>query len=275
MVYEMHMHTPLCKHALGEPEEYAQVAWEKGLTGMVVTCHCPLPNGISSSVRMLESQFQDYIDKVQRAQETWAGRIDIRLGMESDYLTGTESYVAKLHERAEFHHILGSVHPHIPEYLKKYHQGSWHEFHLSYFENLALAAETGLFDTLAHPDIVKNLGCAEWDLAALKPTILKALDRIAQTGIAMELNTSGLNKIVPEMNPGKEILHAMFERGIPVVVGADAHSPERVGDRFLEAYNILEEVGYTELSYFLNRKRETIALALARESLSTAALISS
>lgn len=275
MVYEMHMHTPLCKHAHGEPEDYAQVAWEKGLTGIVVTCHCPLPNGISSSVRMLESQFQEYIDNVQRAREIWAGRIDVRLGMESDYLAGTESYVAKLHDRVPFHHILGSVHPHIPEYLKKYYHGSWSEFHSTYFENLALAAETGLFDTLAHPDIVKNLGCDEWDLDTLKPTILKALDRIAQTGIAMELNTSGLNKIVREMNPGRHILHAMFERSIPVVVGADAHSPNRVGDRFLEAYNILEEVGYTELSYFLNRKRETISIALARESLSSAALTSS
>lgn len=267
------MHTNLCKHADGEPEDYAQVAWDKGLKGIIVTCHCPLPDGLSASVRMSEKQFPEYVECIQRARETWAGRVDVRMGLESDYFAGTEKYVEKLHNGAEFHHILGSVHPHIMDYQRMYHQGSWAEFHRAYFKSLGDAAETGLFDTLAHPDIVKNMGSQEWELKELWPYILKALDRIAKTGMAMELNTSGLNKIVAEMNPGREILAAMFERGIPVVVGADAHSPQRVGDQFILAYEILEEIGYTELSYFLNRQRATIPLGLAKQSLSHAQVL--
>ena len=41
MLYEMHMHTPLCKHAIGEPEEYAAMAERRGLAGIAVTCHNP------------------------------------------------------------------------------------------------------------------------------------------------------------------------------------------------------------------------------------------
>ncbi len=261
------MHTPLCKHAEGEPEDYAQVAWDRGLKGIIVTCHCPLPDGLSASVRMSENQFPDYVEYIQRAKELWSGRVDVRMGLESDYFAGTEKYIEKLHNRAEFHYILGSVHPHIKDYQHINHRGSWAEFHQAYFKSLGDAAETGLFDTLAHPDIVKNMGSDEWDLKELWSFILKALDRIANTGMAMELNTSGLNKVVSEMNPGREILSAMFERGIPVVVGADAHSPHRVGDHFVLAYEILEEIGYTELSYFLNRKRATIPIVLAKQSL--------
>ena len=38
MLYEMHMHTPMCHHAFGEPQDYAQVAEQRGLKGIVVTC---------------------------------------------------------------------------------------------------------------------------------------------------------------------------------------------------------------------------------------------
>ena len=58
--------------------------------------------------------------------------------------------------------------------------------------------------------------------------IRRCLDRIAATDTAMEINTSGLNKLYPEMNPGPQMLAEMCERGIPVVMGADAHDPVRV-----------------------------------------------
>jgi hypothetical protein len=41
LFYDSHMHTPLCKHAWGEPEEYAQQALKAGLKGIIFTCHCP------------------------------------------------------------------------------------------------------------------------------------------------------------------------------------------------------------------------------------------
>lgn len=267
LVYEMHMHTPLCKHAEGEPEDYAREAWDKGLKGIIVTCHSPLPDGISSSVRMDEEQLPLYVEMVQRARESWMGRVDVRLGMESDYFPGTEGYIEKLHSRMDFHHVLGSVHPHIKEYRLRYYQGDWQAFHRQYFQSLAEAAETGLFDTMAHPDIVKNLGHEVWNVEILWPDILRALDRIAQTGVAMELNTSGLNKTLPEMNPGPRILAAMCERGIPVVVGADAHIPQRVGDQYQQAYDLLEAAGYRNVSYFLDRQRREWGIGEARASL--------
>lgn len=267
LVYETHSHTPMCKHAEGEPEEYARMAWERGLKGLTVTCHGPLPDRISSSVRMTPEQFPEYLDLVARAREVWAGRVDVRLGLESDFLPGLEKWTEALHQKAEFHYILGSVHPHIREYRERYMGTGWPDFHRTYFRHLAEAAETGLFDCLAHPDIVKNLGAAEWDLSALMPDIQRALDRIAATGVSMELNTSGVNKLVAEMNPGPSILREMCLRGIPVVVGADAHIPTRVGDGYRAAYDLLESVGYRNVGYFTARKRQELPIAEARASL--------
>ena len=267
VLYEMHMHTPLCKHAVGEPEEYAAVAQQRGLQGIVVTCHNPTDNGWSPQVRMSVAEFDHYVAMIERARQTWAGRVDVRLGIESDYVPGMEQWLEKFHNMAEFNHVLGSVHPQLEQYQERYFDGNYETFQRTYFEHLALAAESGLFDTLAHPDLVKNTAPNDWDLDRVLDTIHSSLDRIAAAGTAMELNTSGLNKNIAEMNPSAAILQEMQQRNIPVVIGADAHNPQRVSANFIDALDTLDTVDYTHVSLFLNRERKEIPLDQARDSL--------
>jgi len=255
------MHTPLCKHAVGQPGEYAAEAERIGLIGIIVTCHNPIPGGYSSGVRMAEAEFETYVEMVEAARQEWAGKIDVRLGLECDFAPGLEEGVDAILEQAEFHHILGSIHYQIGEYRKKYFYGSWFEYQKVYFDHLAQAAETGLFDTIAHPDLIKNGNLEEWDFKRIQPWIERALDRIAATGVAMELNTSGLLKSLPEMHPGPEYLTLMRARNIPVVVGADAHCPERTGDHFVPALENLLDAGYEEVSIFLNRERQDLSIS--------------
>ena len=269
LLYEMHSHTTLCKHARGEPEDYAAVAEARGLKGLVITCHCPLPDGISHAVRMAPEQYEDYVALVARARGKFAGRVDVRLGLESDFYPGVEPWLEKLHARVPLHHVLGSVHTQVPDYRGLYFNGDYFAYQQVYFEHLAQSAETGLFDTLAHPDLVKNEAPEEWHYARIEPFILRALDRIAKTGVAMELNTSGVNKALPEMNPGDRILAEILARGIPIVIGADAHRPERVGDGYAVALHKLAALGFREVSYFLDRKRHSVPIAAALASLKT------
>jgi histidinol-phosphatase (PHP family) len=267
VLYESHMHTPLCKHAVGQPEEYAARALERGLKGIIVTCHNPLPHGISSGVRMAQEQFPEYVALVERARQEWQGRIDVRLGLEADYMPGLEDFLKEQLASAEFNHVLGSVHCMLKEYRKRYDNGDPVKFQETYFTHLADAAETGFFDTLSHPDLVKNIYPHDWDVKRAMPFIEKNLDRIAFAGTAMELNTSGELKTIAEMNPGPQILKAMCERDIPVVIGADAHVPERVADRYEKAMDVLESVGYKEINFFLNRERQTVSIKAARAGL--------
>lgn len=265
--YDNHMHTPLCKHAEGEPEEYAEMALQRGLKGIVFTCHSPMPNNFWQEVRMSPEEFPDYVAMVDRATQAYAGKLDVRLGMETDYFPGFEWWAEKLNEQAEFHHVLGSVHFFSPEYKAKFWKGDVLEFYKTYFRHVADSAETGLFDTLAHPDLVKNFYPEQYDFEKLQDTIEESLDRIAKTGVAMELNTSGIHKKYPELNPGPKMLALMKARNIPVVLGSDSHSPRRVSADFQYGLDSLEDAGYTKVSYFLNRKRYDVNLADIRESL--------
>ena len=267
LLYESHCHTPLCKHAFGEPEEYAAMAELRGLKGIIFTCHSPLPDRFAHEVRMLPEEFETYTDMIARAREAFAGRVDVRLGLESDFYPGVEPWLEKLHARVPLHHVLGSVHYQMRDYRNLFWKGDVAAYQEIYYEHLAQSAETGLFDTLAHPDLIKNEAPAQWNFLKVRPQVERALDRIAKTGVAMELNTSGLMKALPEMNPSPSQLRLMCERGIPVVIGADAHVPTRVGDGYATALRMLQAAGYSEVSYFLERKRQAVPIAAALASL--------
>jgi histidinol-phosphatase (PHP family) len=268
LLYESHCHTPLCKHAFGEPDEYASVALDRGFKGITFTCHCPLPNGYSASVRMAPEQFDDYVAMINATRDRFADKLDVRLGLESDYYPGVEPWLDKLHSRVPLSHVLGSIHYQVGDYRKLFYTGDVFSYQELYFDHLARSAESGLFDTLAHPDLIKNESPKDWDFNRLRPVIERALDRIAATGVAMELNTSGVQKALPEMNPSFNQLVLMRERGIPVVIGADAHVPERVGAGYPAALSLLERAGYTEISFFIDRERHSVPITDARQSLS-------
>ena len=265
--FESHSHTPLCKHAQGWPDEYAAVAEKRGLKGLTVTCHNPMPDGFSSHVRMRLDQFDEYVQLVETTAEEWAGRVDVRLGLEADYFAGYEDFLAKQLSSANFQYVLGSVHPQIAEFRHAHFRDDPFAFQQIYFDQLAASAETGLFDCLAHPDLVKNETVDDWEPERILDHIRPALDRIAKTGVAMELNTSGLNKRIPQFNPFPQMLREMCQRGIPVVIGADAHVPRRVGADYLPALELLVDCGYSTVSYFAHRERQELAIDAVQRSL--------
>jgi histidinol-phosphatase (PHP family) len=267
IMYETHSHTPLCKHAFGDPIDYAAVAAQRGLRGLVVTCHNPMPNGFSANVRMQIGEFMEYLNLVDRARRHWVGQVDVQLGLEADYFPGYESWLAGQLRTPLFQYVIGSVHPQIREFRETFWQNDPIAFQRIYFELLADAAESGLFDCLAHPDLVKNETADSWNPLVIIGDIRCSLDRIAATGVAMELNTSGAHKVIPEMNPFPEMLVEMQQREIPVVVGADAHRPERVGEGFDEALQLLRGCGYTHTSFFLERTRIDVPIDEALASL--------
>ena len=141
VLYESHCHTTLCKHATGEPEEYCSHAVRRGLKGIIFTCHAPLPHGWSADVRMADGEFNDYVKMIGRARIAYAGRLDVRLGLESDYAPGLEPWLKELHAREPLHHVLGSVHYQMDFYRKKYYNGDAFEYQKTYYEHLAMAAE--------------------------------------------------------------------------------------------------------------------------------------
>src|SRR5512140_3091982 len=105
---DYHMHTPLCRHAIGEPGEYAQAALAAGLDEIGFSDHAPMPQDDFDDWRMRASELQAYIEKVERARREFP-QLTIRMGLEFDFIPGCESWIRELTARYPWDYLIGSV----------------------------------------------------------------------------------------------------------------------------------------------------------------------
>ncbi len=259
---DYHMHTPLCRHATGEPGEYAARAVALGFTEIGFSDHAPMPQDDFDNWRMFASQLDEYVAKVRRAQKDFP-QLTIRLALEVDYLPGYEDWIRGLAARHPWDYFIGSVHYvsdswaiDDPQKLSEWNHRDADEVWAVYFERLTQAAETGFFEIIGHADLPKKFGHSpSRDSAPLYETFLKAAKR---NQCAIELNTAGLRKDCREIYPSRKILQLAFQKGVPITFGSDAHAPGEVGMNFAEAVQLAREAGYKECCRFARRKRESV-----------------
>ena len=161
---DYHMHTPLCRHAVGEPVEYARQALANGLTEIGFSDHSPMRRDDFDNWRMRADQLDEYVAKVQLAREQFP-QLVIRLAMEVDYLPGQEEWIRELAARHPWDYFIGSVHYvsdswdiDNPAKLSEWKKRDAFEVWQAYFDRLTLAAESGLFEIIGHADLPKKFG---------------------------------------------------------------------------------------------------------------------
>jgi histidinol-phosphatase (PHP family) len=187
---------------------------------------------------------------------------DLRLGLEVDFVPGREDRTQNLIERCELDYVVGSVH-FLGELAVDFDRFDIWEASRSpedvwrrYFETLAAAARSGMFDILAHPDLVKMWGASRPAPAGeLRRYYEPALEAIAESGIAVEVSTAGLRKPVAEIYPAPAFIEGVLEAGAPIALSSDAHLPEQVGFGYDLALELLETLGVRELAVFERRTR--------------------
>jgi histidinol-phosphatase (PHP family) len=187
---------------------------------------------------------------------------DLRLGIEADFVPGAEDRTVNLLGSRDFDYVVGSVHfiregaVDMDDYSVWDSGRSVEEIWRRYFETIGEAARSGMFDILAHPDLVKVWG-PERPLpdGDLRRYYEPAIDGIAESGIAVEVSTAGLRKRVEELYPAPAFLEMCLEAGAPVALSSDAHGPEDVGAGYERALELLAQLGVGELSVFDHRRR--------------------
>ena len=187
----------------------------------------------------------------------------LRLGIEADFIAGAEDRIANLLERRDVDYVVGSVHQ-VGGGLMVDHAG-WDVWEGEsdadrvwerYFGLVAGAARSGLFDILAHPDLVKMWGAERpWPERDPRFHYEPAVEAIAESGIAVELSTAGLRKPVGEMYPSRELCEMCVEAGASFALSSDAHAPEQVGFEYGRAVDLLGELGVGEICVFERRER--------------------
>jgi histidinol-phosphatase (PHP family) len=247
---DYHTHTALCGHASGAPVEYVQAARALGLTGVGIADHLPLLPRYDPELTMKMSDLPGYVAEVLALKADFPGYV--LLGVEADYRPPTASEVRDLLAMHPLDYVIGSVHflgdwaVDDARTISGYADRDIDEVWVEYLQLVGDAAESGLFTIMGHLDLVKKFGYRP--TRVLDKEMGRLVERLAKSGVLVEINTAGLHKPAGEAYPDPDLLRRLCEAGVPITFGSDAHQPEHVGRDFDHAVRLAREAGYTHFA---------------------------
>lgn len=263
MLVDYHMHLENGPKDLNYVAKFLETAAKKGIDEIGFSEHCyrfkeaqHLLDNPWTRKRNVDS-VKEYLDLLNDAKSRgWP----IKIGIEIDYIPGTEELIKGFISGYDFDYVLGSVHWlgefgfDLKENLSIWEKGDIDSIWRDYFDTLLKAARSGLFDSLPHPDLIKIFGYyPKEDLSSYIDNILQ---EIAKTGVALEVSTAGWRKPVGEMYPSEFILGLIKKYSIPITLASDAHFPEHVGNDFERMLPILKDAGIRQFLRFANRQKK-------------------
>lgn len=245
------------------PLDYVKSALDAGLAEIGFSDHAPLPPPLRNGITMVPGQTEQYIDLIENVRRAFSDDIAVKLGFEVDF-PFHDSFDAKYLSDPRLDYLIGSCHfiggwafDH-PDNISEFDRRDIDEVYRQYYRIIDDMTGAGCFNILGHFDLVKKFGHrAVANLSALMEPLC---GRIAKSGIAVEINTSGLRKPVGEIYPSREIIDLFFRTNVPVTLGSDSHRPDEVAYRFDLALGMLKNAGYRKIAGFSKRKRYDIVL---------------
>ncbi len=191
----------------------------------------------------------------------------LKLGIECDYVPGAEDRTANLLEARPFDYVVGSVHFVGEKAVDMEPFTVWDgetdadRIWERYFEMLGEAASSGLFDILAHPDLVKVWGRGRpGPMRDPRFYYEPAIEAILDSGVAVEISTAGIRKPVGEIYPAPAFAAACAEAGATFALSSDAHRPGQVGFAYDQALELLDSIGVSEIATFSGRQRDSVEI---------------
>ena len=205
-------------------------------------------NIYSSSFNEVLLRFVPHYHEIQTLQEQNPD-IKILRGMEVDFFNDQQwrdGFICAIQSlRPDY--IIGSAHfvSHNGTLLnthdwKKADEETKDKLLKEYWTNVARAAESGLFNWLAHLDLPKKVGLGREEKWAEYEN--RAIEAAAKTNTAIEINTSFYRSYCYEPYPSNRILKMAAQNNVPVILSDDAHETKNIGRHFDEAGQLIYDL---------------------------------
>jgi len=267
VIVDYHMHLrgsddePRGRYSADRAEEYVERARRSGVDEIGFSDHVyhfTQTRELWEIPWMLDRCVDDLDEYVSAVAEAKARGLPVKLGLEVDYFPGSERAIAEVLEPYPWDYLLGSVH-FVDGLSIDQEPGLVHELPVGeawrrYFTWLRDAARSGLFDVLAHPDLIKFFRMRPTD-EETRDLHVEAADAIEAAGVCVEVSAAGLHKPTGELYPDRSLLELCHERGVPITLASDAHQPAHVGRDVDRAAAFAREVGYETVTVFEGRRR--------------------
>jgi histidinol-phosphatase (PHP family) len=253
--YHMHLRAPdeSIDHTVSAVERFVDVAADNGVDEIGFSEHAyyfeelrPLwsvPYHLERSRYSLDR----YVDAILEAKRQG---MPVKLGLELDYVPDREDDAREILAPYPWDYLIGSIHyigsdgiDNEPSLVHRVGvEAAWGR----YYETLGHMVQSGLFDTLGHPDLVKMYGPAiPWDW----PRVADSLD-----GARLEVSSAGLHKPHGQLYPNPDLLAEAQTRGVEITLASDAHVPQDVGRDLDRAIQHARAAGYETVTVFEGRQ---------------------
>jgi len=265
---EYHLHTAVTLDGRMNEIEACERAQSLGIHEIAFTNHVMLNQ---PDYTVTPAAFINHWHKIQDCQARYPG-LNIRIGLEMDYYLNREEEIAHLLQSytdligRPLDFIFGSIHEIDGIFFSNKHRAPGFfkdrdllSLYQAYFELATLAVNSGLFDVIAHPDLIKKY---TYDLTP--PLLFKAyedfvapfLEALIKNGVGLEVNTRGLKLALGQVYPSVELLQSYLARtkaqGIEPIItlGSDAHKADDIGLKISETVDWLSSLGVKKLTCF-------------------------
>ena len=265
-----HSHSEFCD-GTGKLEDYVKSAIERKFDLFGFSGHAPLP--FKNDWTIPQNDLPAYLEETKRLKAVYKNDIDLKIGLEVDYIENTMSPSDQYYRDLGLDYIIGSIHL-LPdtstgkylgvEYLKSEMEqlindtfkGDARLLVKEYYRLVRGMAEYGNFDIIGHLDVVKKTNIdsiyftetEEWYKAEIDTT----LECIADNKQILEVNTSQILNNPARIYPSPWILQKAKNHSIPIMLNSDAHRPDRIDNYFEEAKLMIINSGYRELKVFID-----------------------
>lgn len=264
----LHTHTRFCDGD-EDVEDMCRAAYARGFHSIGFSSHAPLPDGFCppTAWHLPADLLEEYAREVRDARKRWAGRIEVWLGLEIDFIRDFCGPADGRFDHLDLDYRIGSVHYLQPPAgtpftvdgpleeweggVRMGYDGDGEAAAEAYWSEVAELARAGGFDILGHLDLVKkNNSDDRWFNprgARYAAAAERALAAVAAGGAVVEVNTGGLNRgRIRETYPSQALLARLRGLNVRITVAADAHRSEHLGGHYQEALQTLLQAGYSE-----------------------------
>ena len=267
---DMHMHTWFSTDSEACPCDMADEAVRKGLKTICFTDHFDKDDLVWGEEGIFD--VDAYFVEMQKLQEEYAGKLNIRIGIELGLRTYLKDYYEELTKKYPFDFVIGSVH-NVP--YKKDAEGNIlytdpaaeklftdrtdkEAYRLMMETTLENVRTSDCFQTLGHLDYVVRYGKSrekEYSYTDYADIIDEILKLLIEKEKGLEVNSAGLKYGLPFAHPHPDVLKRYRELGGEIItIGADAHKPEHIAYDFAKAEEILKSCGFKYYTEFFEQK---------------------
>ena len=255
-----HSHTLYCD-GRAAMEDFIRFALDRGFTSYGISSHAPLP--FPTHWTMEWDRMEDYLSEFRRMKEKYAGRIELAVGLEIDYLNEESNPAASRFRELPLDYRIGSVHmlyddkgevvdidvsaDVFRDVVNRHFAGDLPRVVSLYYEKLSRMVEAGGFDIVGHADKI------HYNATAYHPGLLDEtwydelvcgfFRQVAEKGYIVEINTKAYDSL-GTFYPNRRYFSLLKQLGVRVQVNSDSHYPERIDSGRPEALAALRQSGF-------------------------------